>query len=221
MIYDISPTVRSGLKVWPGDTPPAREVLLDMNRGDHLTLSTLRATVHLGAHADAPSHYVKDGPSIEKISLDVYLGECRVVEVPARPGERIVPGDLPGGPFPPRVLFRTGSYPDPDRFNDDFMALSPALVRRLEKEGVRLVGIDTPSVDPFSSKALESHAACAECGMHILEGLVLGRVPGGRYELIALPLKLAGFDAGPVRAVLRTLEEAEPGAGSRAEKEER
>ena len=84
MIYDISPLISARLKVWPGDTPPSREVLCDIARGDNITLSTLHATVHLGAHADAPSHYGADAPAIHERSLDSYLGRCQVhrVEVP-------------------------------------------------------------------------------------------------------------------------------------------
>ena len=103
------------------------------------------------------------------------------------------------------MLFATGTYPDPRRFNDDFAALSPQLVHELADLGVRLVGVDTPSVDLFSSKKLPAHRACLERDMAILEGLVLEEVPEGRYELIALPLRLARFDASPVRAVLREL----------------
>jgi arylformamidase len=206
MIYDISPVVTTGLAVWPGDTAPSREVLLDLHKGDHLTLSTLHATVHLGAHTDAPSHYDPDGLDMGKVPLEPYLGPCRVIEVAPRPGERVVPADLPDGRLPGRVLFRTDSYPDPDSFNEDFMALSPELVHHLKGAGVLLAGIDTPSIDPFTSKNLESHKACAATGLLILEGVVLGHVPAGDYELIALPLKLDQFDASPVRAVLRTLE---------------
>ncbi len=81
MIYDITPPITAALKVWPGDTEPSREVLLDMKRGDNLTLSTLHSTVHLGAHVDAPSHYGRDARSIESSSLERYLGPCRVIRV--------------------------------------------------------------------------------------------------------------------------------------------
>ena len=124
-------------------------------------------------------------------------------------GSRVLPADLPELPPTSRLLISTGSYPDPERFNEDFAALSPELITGLHQQGVVLVGLDTPSIDPFRSRKLESHAACAACGMAILEGLVLNHVPEGEYELIALPLGLAGFDASPVRAVLRTM----PGAG--------
>jgi arylformamidase len=209
MIYDISPPISERLGVWPGDTPPSREVLCDMARGDNLTLSTLHATVHLGAHADAPSHYGADAPTIERQPLDVYVGPCQVLRVSVPRATRITPALLPRPGRAERVLLATGTYPDPEHFNEDFAALSVELVEELHRQGVRLVGIDTPSVDLFESKDLPAHHACLRCNLSILEGLVLRDVPEGIYELIALPLKLVGFDASPVRAVLRTL----PGEG--------
>ena len=205
MIYDISPPIDSSLDVWPGDTPPSREVLLDMKRGDNLTLSSLHATAHLGAHADAPSHYASDGPAIDARSLDFYLGRCRVVRVQAGRGERILPAAVSGPVGAERVLLATGTYPDPNDFNEDFAALSPEIIDHLHRDGVRLVGIDTPSIDLFHSKDLPAHHACLRHDMAILEGVVLRDVPEGLYELIALPLRLVGFDGSPVRAVLRDL----------------
>jgi len=202
MIIDISPPLSPRVAVWPGDTPPSREVLCDRKRGDGITLSTLRATVHLGAHADAPSHYGADAPAIDRRSLDYYLGPCQVVRVAVPRGTRVTPDMLTQPVRAERVLIATGTFPDPERFNTDFAALSPELVLRLHEQGVRLVGIDTPSVDLFASKGLPSHQAFLRCDMAILEGLVLKDVPEGVYQLIALPLKLVGFDASPVRAVL-------------------
>ncbi len=205
MLYDVSPEITPALAVWPGDTPPSREVLCDLRAGASVTLSTLRATVHLGAHADAPNHYAADAPGIGERPLDYYLGRCQVVRVPARRGVRITPADLPRPITEPRVLFATGTFPDPARFNEDFAALSPELIDWLHERGVILVGIDTPSIDLFDSKDLPAHRAVLRYDMAILEGLVLADALEGRYELIALPLRLTGFDASPVRAVLRTL----------------
>jgi arylformamidase len=202
-LYDISPRVTPRLGVWPGDTPPSREILLDLSRGDSVTLSTLRATAHLGAHADAPSHYGVDAPDIASRDLGLYLGPCDVIHVGVGRGTRVEVSDLPRLPTTPRVLLATGTFPDPDRWNDDFAALAPGLVERLAARGVRLIGIDTPSVDLMGSKDLPAHQAFLRNDMAILEGLVLGQVPDGQYELIALPLALEGFDASPVRAVLR------------------
>lgn len=207
-IYDISPPIRPGMAVFPGDTPPTREVLLDRARGDPITLSTLRSTVHVGAHADAPSHYGPGAASIEAIPLHHYLGSCVVVAARARRGRRVGETDLAGtltGLTEPRVLIRTGTVPDPAVWNDDFAALDPALIDALAARGVHTVGVDTPSVDPADSKTLPAHARCLAHGIAILEGLRLDHVAPGRYELIALPLPLVGFDASPVRAVLRTI----------------
>lgn len=206
MIYDITPAITLSLAVWPGDTPPTRRILFDMTRGDNITLSTLNATVHLGAHADAPSHYGRDAESIEKRDLGLYLGPCLVIDAKVAERTRIPASVLPDGILEQRVLFRTGTYPDPENFSEDFAALSVELIDALHHRGVRLVGIDTPSVDLFESKDLPAHKRILRCDMGILEGLVLRDVPQGRYELIALPLRLVGFDASPVRAVLRTLD---------------
>jgi arylformamidase len=201
-IYDITPAITTELEVFPGDTPPTREVLLDMARGDPLTLSTLRATVHLGAHADAPSHYGVDGRTIDQQPLELYCGPCRVVHVDAARGQRITA--LPGDVAVERLLIATRTYPDPAHWNADFAALAPELVDELHAKGVKLVGVDTPSVDLSDSKDLPAHHRFLANDMAILEGLVLKEVPPGDYELIALPLPLVGFDASPVRAVLRT-----------------
>jgi arylformamidase len=205
MIRDISPPITESLAVWPGDTPPRREVLLDLRRGDAITLSTLHATVHLGAHADAPSHYGADAPTIDRRPLDLYVGPCQVVRIDAARNAHIRPEDLAAPIEAPRVLIRTGTFPERERFSTDFAALSPEFIDRLADRGVRLVGVDTPSVDPFDSKDLPAHRACLRRDVAILEGLVLDGVPAGLYELIALPLNLVGFDASPVRAVLRDL----------------
>jgi len=122
-----------------------------------------------------------------------------------RRGERIMPEHLDGKVVSaPRVLLRTGTFPDSRKWNNDFASLSPALVDNFYQHGVMLIGIDTPSVDPFDSKELEAHQAFARNDMAMLEGLVLDHVDEGEYELIAPPLRIRGADASPVRAVLRT-----------------
>lgn len=201
-ILDISPLVHPGIAVWPGDVAYRRDVACSIAAGANLDLSSITTTVHVGAHADAPSHYEAGGPGIEARALERYLGPCQVMAVSVAPGARILPGDLTGPITAPRVLFCTGSFPDPDHWNEDFVSLSPELVDHLAHQGVVLVGIDTPSIDPMTSKVLESHTAVAAHDLAVLEGLVLRDVPPGRYTLVALPLKLAGADASPVRAVL-------------------
>jgi arylformamidase len=205
MIYDITPLLSRRIQVWPGDTPLSREVLLDAERGANLTLSSIHSTVHLGAHADAPSHYGAGAPSIETRSLDYYLGPCQVLRLSVPRAARIRPDHLPGPVRAERLLLATGTFPDPEKFNEDFAALSAELIDHLQRKNVRLVGIDTPSVDLFHSRDLPAHLACLRHDIAILEGIRLEGVPEGLYELIALPLRLEGFDASPVRAILRPL----------------
>ena len=155
-LIDISPPVSAAIAVWPGDVPYRRDVAMDMKDGAHLTLSAIHTTLHLGAHADAPNHYAVDGIGIGARDLTPYYGPCQVISVDVPMGARIMPAHITVDVTAPRVLFHTGSYPDPDAFNEDFNSLSPELVDWLDARGVVLVGIDTPSVDPFASKALET-----------------------------------------------------------------
>jgi arylformamidase len=205
MIYDITPPITPSLKVWPEDTVPSRQIMCDMRDGSSTTTSTLRTTVHAGAHADAPNHFEVGALSIGERPIEYYLGPCQVIGISAERGACLEPEAI-GVPIEaPRVLLKTGTYPDPTCFNEDFAALSSVLIDWLAEQGVRLIGVDTPSLDPFASKDLPAHHATLRYDMAILEGLVLDAVPDGCYELIALPLKLIGFDGSPVRAVLRTV----------------
>ncbi len=204
-IIDISPMISEEIAVWPGDTPLRREVLCDISKGSNIDLSTIHSTVHIGAHADAPRHYSETGVTMEHVPLDPYIGTCFVQTVRGKQlieaadcREAIASGIK-------RLLFRTDSFPDPRHFNQNFAAFSAESIEEMGSAGVILVGIDTPSVDPFSSKSLPAHQALKKFNIANLEGIVLNGVPDGAYELIALPLKLKGFDASPVRAILRTL----------------
>lgn len=207
-LIDISPVIGPRTAVWPGDVPFSRSVALSIEAGDNLELSSITTTVHVGAHADAPSHYAGDAPSIEARDPALYIGPCVVLDVEVAPGQRIPP--LAHVPATPRLLLRTRTFPDPETFNTDFAALSVELVHQLADAGVRLVGIDTPSVDCFDDKALLAHHAILERDLAILEGLVLDQAAPGPYTLSALPLPLAGCDASPVRAVLLDAPIADP-----------
>jgi arylformamidase len=202
-IIDVSPLISSRTAVFPGDQSFERKVALDFAQGDHLALSSILTTVHLGAHTDAPNHYHRQGQAIHERALEYYLGRCQVISVQLPRGERIELRHLEGIEIQaPRVLFKTGSFPNPDQWNGDFNSFSPELIDVLARKKVILVGIDTPSVDPAESKGLEAHQAIYRNGLAILEGIVLDEVPDGIYTLIALPLKIEGGDASPVRAVL-------------------
>ncbi len=205
MLYDITPPIDDRLAVWPGDEPPRREIKCHLKDGASVTLSALHSTVHLGAHADGANHYGVDAAGIDAMPLERYIGPCQVVTARVGRGERVKTSSLARLVTEKRVLIRTGTYPDPTNFNKDFAALEPELVDALARRGVFLIGIDTPSVDLCESKDLPAHAAFLRHGMSILEGLVLDSVPDGVFELVALPLRLVGFDASPVRAVLRDL----------------
>lgn len=204
-LIDISPLISPRIGVWPGDTPFSQQFLCQISEGNNIDLSCVTTTMHLGAHADAPSHYIKSGVGIAKRSLSLYYGLAQVIRVQVERGARIMPSDVCTEIFAPRVLFCTNSFPNPDNFTTDFCSLSPELVHMLADQGVILIGIDTPSVDPCSSKKLESHQAIAQRDLAILEGLVLRDVEPNVYRLIAFPLRIEGADATPVRAVLEKL----------------
>ena len=205
ILYDITPPVRPGIPVWPGDTEYRAELTWAIARGDSVNVSAVTTTPHLGAHADAPFHVAEGGATVADMPLEPFLGPCRVVKVPPEP--LILPEHLAGVDLgdPPRLLLETGSVGDRFSFPERFSALSPELARALGDAGCLLVGLDTPSVDPFDSKDLAAHHALVAGGVVNLEGLLLADVPPGLYELIALPLRLEGLDASPVRAVLRAL----------------
>lgn len=206
MLYDLSPTIRPETPVWPGDTPFQSHLSWSIAAGASVNLSSITTTPHLGSHADAPFHTEPRGEGMAEMPLDRYLGPCRVVKVPPQP--LIEPRHIEGIDLthPRRLLFKSESVRDRRAFPERFTAISPELAALLAEKGILLVGMDTPSVDPFDSKTLDAHHALFRGGVAILEGLVLDGVPEGVYELIALPLRLAGLDASPVRAVLRTLE---------------
>jgi arylformamidase len=205
-LWDISPPVRQGAPVFPGDTPYQQQWAAAIGPGCPVNVSTLTLSPHVGAHADAPLHYDPQGTPIGELDLDPYLGPCRVVHAIAR-GPLVTWAHIAHAMahVPPRVLVRTYERAPVDRWDPELAAFAPATIERLADAGVRLVGIDTASIDPAESKTLDSHQVIRRRGLRVLENLVLDEVPEGDYELIALPLKLVTADASPVRAVLRAL----------------
>lgn len=200
--YDISPPLSERTAPWPGDRPFRRTRSMAFERGDHLELSSIETTLHIGAHADGPIHYSPSGVGIGERSLDRYLGPCELRTVAAVRHRRVDVATFGPPPLARRVLLRTGTYPDPQEFTTDFASLGPELVEWLADHGAVLIGLDTPSVDPFDDTQLHAHQAVARRDLAILEGLVFDGVPDGCYLLVAAPLRISGADAAPVRAAL-------------------
>jgi arylformamidase len=198
-IYDLSPVLSPRIAVWPGDVPFSREVTTPP---DGTTFSSIRTTLHLGSHADAPLHMVAGAAAIDEVPLETWIGTCQVVEARVSPRGRVRLEDLAEPPSAPRVILKTGTFGNRERFDDAFAGLDPELAPALAARGVVLVGIDTPSVDPYDDHAYTAHRALVAAGVCWLEGLALADVPPGRYELSALPLRIEGGDGSPVRAVL-------------------
>ncbi len=204
-LYDISPLLAADTAVWPGDVPLSQAIQCQLSAGASVNLSSLTSTVHLGAHADAPSHFRDGAADISQVDLTPYLGPCHVVD--ARGHRSVTPAHCAAAldQGAQRLLFRTDTATDRRSFPQDFAFIQADTIELCATYDVVLLGIDTPSVDPFSSKDLPAHHALLRHGIRNLEGLWLQDVAAGPYELIALPLKLAGFDASPVRAVLRSV----------------
>ena len=205
-LWDISPTIGPGFPVFPGDTPFDARWTARIGPNCPVNVSAFTTTPHVGSHTDAPLHYDDAGAAIADVALETYLGPCRVIHA-FDAGTHVTPTQVLAhlDATPPRVLLRTYRKAPVDRWDPDFTAVAAATIDLLHAHGVRLVGIDTPSLDPEQSKTLDAHQRVRAHGMAILEGIVLDDVAAGDYELIALPLKIRGGDASPVRAVLREL----------------
>ena len=203
-IWDISPAVDAQSAVFPGDTAYTQRAHFSIGPGCPVNVNAITLSPHTGAHADAPLHYAKGAAAAGELDLFPYLGPCRVIHC-LEGSALIQPAQLAHAleNLPARVLVRTRLVAT-QRW-DDFSAYAPETLALLARLGVRLVGIDTPSVDPATSAALPAHHQLLQHDMRVLENLVLDDVPEGDYELIALPLKLMQADASPVRAILRSL----------------
>ena len=200
---DISQLLHNGIAEFPGDTPFSYEVAFSKEETGSANIGKLTSSTHIGTHIDAPFHFDNNGKRVIDLPIDLYIGRARVIDVTGvgKVGraelEEIDFGDAE------RILLKTGSHKDPNVFPKNFTVLHEDIGPLLKERGVRLIGIDTPSVDPEESKLLKAHHSLHENGVMILENIVLDTVDPGDYELIALPLPLAEGDGSPVRAVLR------------------
>jgi arylformamidase len=202
-LYDITRPLAASTACWPGDVPFSFRLGWRIRDGASVNVGAVEMSVHAGTHCDAPYHYDDAGPTVELLPPEVFVGPAWVVDVRDSP-ERWRPV-LDGLDLhrTPRVLFRTGGWPDSSRFPDGIPVMERELPDWLGGQGVVLVGVDLPSVDPLDSKTLDNHHALGRRGIAILEGLWLDDVSAGRYELIAPPLKVVGADGSPLRALLR------------------
>jgi arylformamidase len=205
-IYDISMPLRDSTPVWPGDAPYRLSMTLSLAAGDSVNLGSISMSVHAGTHADAPLHFAEGGPAAADLDVTAFLGPAIVVDVQGRTRIGIQDVVVEGLRSAPRLLLKTGAWSDLDLFPMEFPVIEEGVPAYLSGLGVVLLGVDVPSVDAFDSKELPNHHALHANGIQILESLNLAGVQAGRYDIVALPLRLVGADAAPVRAVLRTLE---------------
>jgi arylformamidase len=204
-VFDISRTISPALAVWPGDTPFSFEHVLRKADGAAVNLTTLTLSSHTGSHADAPYHMADDDLHPADLPLEPYLGPAHVVTLARRSGG-MVPADFAERDLAgmQRLLVHTwvSDLPD-DQWPDDFPYPTLEMVDWLAERGVVLLGLDCPSMDRADSEELPCHHRLRQAGVATLETLCFKGIPDGVYELIALPLKLAGVCGSPVRAVLR------------------
>jgi arylformamidase len=210
-IYDVSVPVSAATPTYPGDPGIEIKQWLRLANGDAANVSLINFGLHSGTHVDAPAHFIEGGAKVDSLSMDSFLGEVEVVEVGDDVGvidKKFVAENCARGSQ--RVLFKTRNsafWSAPERgFRNDYVYIDPGAARWLVDAGVKLVGIDYLSVEQFGSDGFQTHLAFLSRGVVIVESLDLRAVPGGMYELLCLPLKIAGGsgDGAPARVVLRT-----------------
>jgi arylformamidase len=211
---DVSVPLRTGMVHWP-DNPPVRiERVMDLEHGDAASVSSMSMGVHTGTHMDAPVHFQRGGIGIDQMPLEATLGLARVIEI--RDPVSIQRAELEPKKLQPgeRVLFRTRNSErcwQTDAFVEDFVFISREAAAYLAECRVRTVGVDYLSVGGFREDGEATHLALLQAGIWVIEGLNLSQVREGTYELICLPLRIAGGDGAPARAVLRPIPPASQG----------
>lgn len=201
-LYDITRTITSSTAVWPGDSEPRLRWTARLEDGASVNVGEIRLSTHTATHVDAPLHYELEGHPVDAYPLEVFIGDAFLIDL--RPCDVIRPKDIDQLPVETtRLLVRTGHSAVADgEWRDDFTTFDPETIHALGRRGVVLIGTDAPSFDPAESRDLPSHHALAAARIANLENLQLTGVPEGRCRLFALPLKIAGMDAAPVRAVV-------------------
>ncbi|MEP5938282.1 MAG: arylformamidase [Erythrobacter sp.] len=205
-IWDISQRIHAAIPQWPGEPPIVVQRTASIGPDVPVNVGAMSLPLHTGTHGDAPLHYDPDGIASDQCDLAPYLGPCVVIDARSA-GTAVTEDDLDWSVIEgqSRILFRTYDRFPHDQWDENFTAIDAKLVARLREQSAVLIGTDTPSLDPQNSKTMDAHKEVLAGDMRILEGLVLDDVPPGQYELIALPLAIAGGDASPVRAILREM----------------
>lgn len=210
---DISVLVLPGTPEWPGDTPYSCRWSWDMAAGASVQVSSITMSPHVGTHADSPLHVRRGAPATDALPLAAFAGAAYVLGVDGEPRDLDASELLPRVPAgTERLLLRTGRSIAGGAFPDDWPALTARAASALAESGLRLLGVDCPSVDRRHSTALATHHALFDGGAQLLENLDLRGVADGPYLLVALPLRLGGLDASPVRAVLYPHRPSRPAA---------
>ncbi|MBO8137442.1 MAG: cyclase family protein [Desulfotomaculum sp.] len=202
--YDVTRSLTNRTVVYPGDIPVQLKKLSDIENGDLANSTEVLMSSHAGTHVDAPSHLYKGGKTLDQLSLDILIGPVKVIELPGNgpiTGEHLSRYDLPGVK---RLLVKTPNSQllKKERFIDSYAHFTSSAAEYLVECGCQLVGIDYLSVDP-PGESLPVHEILLSAGVIIVEGVDLSKVPAGEYELICLPLKIAGGDGAPARVILR------------------
>jgi arylformamidase len=203
IIYDISRKLHTETPTWPGDTPFSYSLNWTKAETGSVNVGSIEMSVHTATHVDAPYHFDENGAKVDQLELPVFMGPAIVLKVSKLMGlNQGKLKELLKGHEKKRVLFKTDSWEDEAAFPGSIPSLNPEAVAVLKEMSVPLIGVDLPSVDQLDSKELAIHHLLHEANIAILEGIDLRNVEEGEYELIALPLKIAGADGSPVRAVL-------------------
>jgi len=201
-IHDVTIPLSAGVACWPGDRPYDLRLAWDQEDGASVNVGAVTSSLHNGTHVDAPFHFKAGGNTVDQLDLSAFIGPALVLDVSGKDPIRLEDLERPGQSLEPRLLLRTGAWRDHTAFPTIIPTLAPDVPAALAARGVVLIGVDVPSVDVLDSKELPIHHALAKSGIQIVESLALDAVPEGRCHLIALPLRLVGADASPVRAVL-------------------
>ncbi|MFC3899486.1 arylformamidase [Aliicoccus persicus] len=203
---DITVELSENVAEWPGDTPFSFETPVTKEMSGSVNIGKITTSTHIGTHVDAPFHFDNDGATIEALDINRYIGNATIIEVVGK--EEISKSDLEAHNIEGTILLiKTHAATDKSAFPNEVPTLTLDAVTYLAEQGIKLFGIDVPSVDLVNSKTLDVHHALHAHDIMIIENIVLDRVDSGLYDFIALPLKIKGADGSPVRAVVRKKEE--------------